>query len=72
MEAFAAADAGDADAARRLRRRGRDGRAMASLEATMQAVAESGQHVLQRLMQGRQTEPPRPALTDTATTGFGA
>ena len=45
---------------------------MASLEATMQAVAESGQHVLQRLMQGRQTEPPRPALTDTATTGFGA
>ena len=34
-------------------------RDMASLEATMQAVAESGQQVLQRLTQGRQAVLPR-------------
>jgi hypothetical protein len=31
-------------------------RQMALLEATMQKVAEAGQHVLQRLEQGRQPE----------------
>ena len=39
-------------------------REMASLEATMQAVAESGQQVLQRLTQGRQAVLARPAAGD--------